>query len=100
MDWNEWIKFFLATVTKQCEKYIQIIMDINELYSRHMSIACNMARSSNMVDIINALYIKIQELYLQPIKMISLLSVVVPFTISFSLIFPGIKDAKGLSGIK
>ena len=29
MDWNEWIKFFLATVTKQCEKYIQIIMDIN-----------------------------------------------------------------------
>ena len=57
MDWNEWIKFFLATVTKQCEKYIQIIMDINELYSRHMSIACNMARSSNMVDIINALQI-------------------------------------------
>lgn len=56
MDWNEWIKFFLATVTKQCEKYTQIIMDINELYSRHMSIACNMARSSNMVDIINALY--------------------------------------------
>lgn len=56
MDWNEWIEFFLATVTKQCEKYIQIITDINELYSRHMSIACNMARSSNMVDIINALY--------------------------------------------
>lgn len=55
-DWNEWIKFFLATVTKQCEKYIQIITDINELYSRHMSIACDMARSSNMVDIINALY--------------------------------------------
>gem|GEM_PF-6939991 len=41
MDWNEWIKFFLATVTKQCEKYIQIIMDINEF---------------NTVDIINALY--------------------------------------------
>lgn len=55
-DWNEWIKFFLATVTKQCEKYIQIITEINILYSKHMEIACNMARSSNMVDVINALY--------------------------------------------
>lgn len=55
-DWNEWIKFFLATVTKQCEKYIQIITEINTLYSKHMEIACDMARSSNMVDIINALY--------------------------------------------
>ena len=55
-DWNEWIKFFLATVTKQCEKYIQIITEINKLYSKHLSIACEMARSSNMIDIINALY--------------------------------------------
>ena len=55
-DWNEWIKFFLDTVKKQCDKYIQIITEINTLYSKHMSIACDMARSSNMVDIINALY--------------------------------------------
>ena len=55
-DWNEWIKFFLATVTKQCDKYIQIITEINALYSKHMDKACDMARSSNMVDIINALY--------------------------------------------
>lgn len=55
-DWNEWIKFFLATVAKQCEKYIQIITEINALYSKHMDMACTMARSSNMVDIINALY--------------------------------------------
>ena len=55
-DWNEWIKFFLATVTKQCEKYIQIITEINILYSKHMEIACDMSRSANMVDIINALY--------------------------------------------
>ena len=55
-DWNEWIRFFLSTVTKQCEKYISIITQINDLYSRHMSIACDMARSSNMVDIINSLY--------------------------------------------
>ncbi len=55
-DWNEWIKFFLAAVIKQCKKYIQIITEINELYCKHMKIACDMARSSNMVNIINALY--------------------------------------------
>lgn len=55
-DWNEWIRFFLATVNKQCEKYIHIITEINALYSRHMEIACDIARSSNMVEIINALY--------------------------------------------
>lgn len=55
-DWNEWIKFFLATVTKQCEKYIQIITEINNLYSEHMEEACDMVRSSNMVDVVNALY--------------------------------------------
>lgn len=55
-DWNEWIKFFLSTVTKQCEKYIQIITQINELYNKHMEIARDMARSSNMSDVIDALY--------------------------------------------
>ena len=55
-DWNEWIKFFLATVVKQCDKYIGIITDINDLYEKHLKTACDMARSSNMVDIINALY--------------------------------------------
>lgn len=55
-DWNEWIKFFLTTVTNQCEKYIKIITSINELYTSHLSVACDMARSSNMVEIINAIY--------------------------------------------
>jgi Fic family protein len=55
-DWNEWIRFFLATVTKQCRKYIQIITAINELYSKHLNVACNLSRSSNMIDIINTLY--------------------------------------------
>lgn len=55
-EWNEWIKFFLATVTKQCNKYIQIITDINVLYEKHLSVACELARSSNIVEIMNALY--------------------------------------------
>lgn len=55
-DWNEWIRFFLSTVAKQCNKYIQIIGEINELYTRHLSIGCTISRSSNVVDVINALY--------------------------------------------
>lgn len=55
-DWNSWIKFFLSTVTKQCEKYISIIGRINQLYEKHLDFACSTTKSSNMVDIINVLY--------------------------------------------
>ena len=55
-NWNDWIKFFLATVTKQCEKYIEIITKINSLYERHLEIARDLVRSSHIVDIINVLY--------------------------------------------
>lgn len=55
-EWNEWIKFFLQTVAVQCDKYIRLITKINALYNDHMNKACEMARSSGMVDVINALY--------------------------------------------
>lgn len=55
-EWNEWIQFFLQTVTIQCDKYIQLITKINALYNDHMNKACTLARSSGMVDVINALY--------------------------------------------
>lgn len=55
-DWNEWIKFFLSTVEKQCDKYIGIITAINELYEKHLATAKELARSSNIVDVINILY--------------------------------------------
>lgn len=55
-DWNSWIKFFLATVRKQCEKYISIISKINALYEKHLDIACKLAKSSNIVDVVNVFY--------------------------------------------
>ncbi len=55
-EWNEWIKFFLRTVARQCDKYILMITDINFLYQKHLGIACDLARSSNIVDIVNVLY--------------------------------------------
>ena len=55
-EWNEWIKFFLQTVATQCDKYIQLVTKINALYNDHMTKACALARSSGMVDVVNALY--------------------------------------------
>lgn len=55
-EWNEWIKFFLSTVAKQCEKYINIISRINMLYEQHLAMARDLARSANIVDLMNALY--------------------------------------------
>lgn len=55
-DWNGWIRFFLATVKRQCNKYIDIISAINNLYERHLAEAKGLARSSNIVDIMNVLY--------------------------------------------
>lgn len=48
--------FFLATVAKQCDKCIGVIIQINNLYEKHLSIAAKLARSSSIVGIVNALY--------------------------------------------
>lgn len=55
-DWNEWIKFFLQTVTKQCEKYIGIVTEINKLYERHLEVACTLAKNSTVVPLLEHLY--------------------------------------------
>ena len=55
-NWNEWIKFFLATVAKQCEKYIGIINAINVLYEQDLAQACEMTKNANIVEVINSLY--------------------------------------------
>ncbi len=54
--WNEWIKFFLSTVTTQCDKYLKIIEKINQLYDQDLEKACNLTRSNKIVDLINLLY--------------------------------------------
>ena len=43
-------------MAKQCDKYIGIISQINNLYEKHLNIATDLARSSNIVGVINALY--------------------------------------------
>lgn len=54
--WNEWIKFFLQTVAKQCEKYIYIVERINHLYEEHLHRAKTLISSNAIVDIINIIY--------------------------------------------
>ncbi len=55
-EWDEWIKFFLEAVTTQCDKYINLIKNINALYTDHVNKACSLARSSGMTEVIDALY--------------------------------------------
>ncbi len=53
-NWNEWIKFFLDTVARQCDKYINIITNINVLYDDHCKKVADFAKSSIVV--LNTLY--------------------------------------------
>lgn len=55
-QWEEWIKFFLETVSKQCEKYIFIIEKINQLYELHLKAAKEVIKNSSIVDLINVIY--------------------------------------------
>lgn len=55
-DWVSWIKFFLSTVAKQCDKYINIISEINTLYEDYLQIASEATNSAKVVDIVNILF--------------------------------------------
>lgn len=54
--WSEWIKFFLQTVSEQCDKYIKIIGRINKLYDNDLKKACEIINSSQVTDLMNLLY--------------------------------------------
>lgn len=54
--WNEWIKFFLETVSKQCRKYIRIFDEMNKLYDKTVKQACELIKSSNAVDLIDVMF--------------------------------------------
>ena len=55
-NWNEWIKFFLETVTRQCRKYTDVVNKINKLYDETISKTCDLIKSSNSVKLIDALF--------------------------------------------
>jgi len=55
-NWNDWMKFFLKAVSKQCEKYIQMVGNINELYERNIEICKDLFKNINILDFINLLF--------------------------------------------
>jgi len=55
-NWNDWIRFFLQTVAKQCEKYIYIVERINQMYEEHLALAKSLISNNAVVDLINAIY--------------------------------------------
>lgn len=54
--WNEWIKFFLETVSKQCRKYIDIFNQINVLYEKTIKKVCTLIKSSSAVYFVDAIF--------------------------------------------
>lgn len=55
-DWNAWIDFFLHTVDQQCNKYISIVDQINDLYENDLNRAKKLIKSNKVVDLMNLLY--------------------------------------------
>ena len=46
-NWNEWVRFFLQIVNKQCRKYSAMIDEINVLYEATKNKACDLIKSSS-----------------------------------------------------
>ncbi len=55
-DWNSWIKFFLSTVAKQCDKYIKMISDINRLYEIHSKLATKISSANTITKVLDCFY--------------------------------------------
>lgn len=55
-DWNEWIKFFLSTVAKQCDKYISIVSAINKLHDEHLEIVSSFSKATNVIPVMDMLF--------------------------------------------
>lgn len=45
--WNEWIRFFLETIVKQCKKQIGLVDSINSLYNETRNRVCAVLKSRN-----------------------------------------------------
>ena len=56
--WNDWIKFFLESVNKQVKNNINLIEEIDQLYEKDLDKAMNLINSTNVVDLIKAMFQK------------------------------------------
>lgn len=56
-DWTEWIRFFLQRIIKQCDTYINKIIEVNRIYDEDLAKACEIAKTSQIFPVINHLYI-------------------------------------------
>ena len=54
--WSEWIDFFLKAVIIQCNKYIDLVANINNLYNSDLETAKKLAQSNKIIELVNLLY--------------------------------------------
>lgn len=55
-DWNQWIHFFLESVTLQANKNIKLINEVNQLYDNDLELAQSLINSSGIKKLIDAIY--------------------------------------------
>ena len=55
-NWNEWIKFFLDSVTRQCRQYTNLINKINALYEDTLHKTEALIKMSNSKKIVDVLF--------------------------------------------
>ncbi len=55
-DWEGWIIFFLDSIEKQCEKYLRMIHDINNLYSKDYKIISTFLNSEKAKQLTQILF--------------------------------------------
>ena len=55
-NWNDWVKFFLDSVTRQCRKYTDLISRINALYEDTLNKVGELVKSSNSKKIVETLF--------------------------------------------
>lgn len=55
-DWNGWVVFFLDCISRQCQKYINLITGIDKLYEKELITVKNIIKGQNYVEIVNLLF--------------------------------------------
>ncbi|QEL82914.1 Fic family protein (plasmid) [Bacillus sp. JAS24-2] len=55
-DWNQWIRFFLKSVSIQAQKNIRFIEELNELYKTDLNTACNLITNNSIRKIVDTMF--------------------------------------------
>lgn len=56
VNWNEWIKFFIESMSNQANKNIKLIEDIDKLYEKSLEKGREVIKSDRVIDLIDVIF--------------------------------------------